>query len=185
MTFLLLDVLLLFIILGQVSGEEDTTCETRTENGKCCVFPFIYQGQETHFCTRGGPSRFDWCATTNNYDRDGDWGICTGVKCYICSSGVSWSDCESHQKAHNCPYMYDQCLTLSKEEGFTNTSKLFHKKCTSNRLCTAYNPTCEGPDVIKCDFSCCMGDYCNTASRYSKLGIVSVVFAGWVSYMFD
>lgn len=108
-----------------------------------------------------------------------------GVKCYICSSGVSWTDCESHQKAHNCPYMYDQCLTLSKEEGFANTSKLFHKKCTSNRLCTAYNPTCEGPDVIKCDFSCCMGNYCNTASRYSKLGIVPVVIAGWVSYMFD
>ena len=80
--------------------------------------------------------------------------------------------------------MYDQCLTLSKER-LTNSSKLFHKRCTSNRLCTAYNPTCEGLDVIKCDFSCCMGDYCNTGSHCVKLGsFVPLVIAVWAYYMY-
>lgn len=182
---LLLGVVAFFIILRQVWGDKDGTCEQSTDSGKCCVFPFTYEGQETHFCTRGGPSNFFWCATTDNYDRDGEWGICSGVKCYVCTSGISLSDCESHQEAHNCPYMYDQCLTLSKER-LTNSTKLFHKKCTSNRLCTAYNPTCEGLDVIKCDFSCCMGDYCNTGSRCVQLGsFVALVIAACVHFMYD
>ena len=61
-----------------VYADKDVACEQRTEGGKCCVFPFIYQGLETHFCIRGGPSNFDWCATTENYDRDGEWGTCIG-----------------------------------------------------------------------------------------------------------
>lgn len=61
-----------------VYGDEDVTCEQRTNDGKCCVLPFTYEGQETYFCTRGGPSNFHWCATTDNYDRDGEWGICSG-----------------------------------------------------------------------------------------------------------
>lgn len=93
-----------------------------------------------------------------------------GIKCYICTSDVSWSDCESQQQPHICPYRYDECLTLSKEEGSSNTSKLFQKRCTSNKLCTAYNPTCKGRDVIKCDFSCCMGDLCNKAACFTQNG---------------
>lgn len=107
-----------------------------------------------------------------------------GVKCYICSSDVSWSDCENQQQAHNCPYMHDQCLTLSKEAGVTNTSLLFLKRCTSNTQCTAYNPTCDRPDVLKCDFSCCMGDFCNAASLpYSAVGSF-VHMAAWIFYMY-
>lgn len=71
--------MLYFCYIGfSVYGDEDATCEQRTEDGKCCVFPFTYEGQETYFCTRGGPSNLYWCATTDNYDRDGEWGICSG-----------------------------------------------------------------------------------------------------------
>lgn len=176
----------LFVSLHKVfGGSSDATCEQRTERNNCCVFPFTYDGEQYYTCTIGGPSNFYWCATTANYDRDGQWDICTGVKCYICSSDISWSDCESQQQPHNCPYTYDQCLTLNKEEGSSNASKLFHKRCTSNQLCTAYNPKCKGLDVIKCDFSCCMGDLCNKACNYALLGnFGAVIVAVWVTFMY-
>lgn len=74
--FIFIFIFLLHFLI--VHGDEDATCEQRTEDGKCCVFPFTYEGQETYFCTRGGPSDLYWCATTNNYDLDGEWGICSG-----------------------------------------------------------------------------------------------------------
>lgn len=109
----------------------------------------------------------------------------TGVKCYICTSDVSWSHCESYQQAHTCPHIYDECLKLSKEEENTYSSKLFRKRCTSNKLCTAYNPTCEGPDVVKCDFSCCMGDLCNSASyaQIERFGVLMV--SVWVLFLYS
>lgn len=110
----------------------------------------------------------------------------TGIKCYICTSDVSLSDCESRQQPYNCPYRHDECLTLGKEEGSSNTSRLFYKDCTSNELCTAYNPTCKGPHVIKCDFSCCMGDLCNRVASYAaQLGSYLRLFtvAAWVYFM--
>jgi len=175
----------IFIVLQKVYGDSDAGCEQKTERNRCCVFPFTYHGEQHHSCTIGGPSNLHWCATTANYDRDGQWDICTGVKCYICTSDESWSDCESHQQSHHCPYSYDECLTLSKEEGSTNTTRLFQKRCTSNKLCAAHNPTCEGPDVIKCDFSCCMGDLCNTASSYEQLGSFGpLIFAACVYFMY-
>lgn len=65
--------------LSLVCGNEDgTACEQRTEDGKCCAFPFTFMGEENLFCTSGGPSKDDWCATTDNFDRDGEWGRCTG-----------------------------------------------------------------------------------------------------------
>lgn len=185
MKLLLPAALAVLAILREVCGNKDgTECEQRTEDGKCCVFPFKFMGEKMHFCISGGPSEDDWCATTDDFDRDGEWGRCTGVKCYICSSDVSWSDCENQQQAHNCPYMHDQCLTLSKEAGVTNTSLLFLKRCTSNTQCTAYNPTCDRPDVLKCDFSCCMGDFCNAASLPYSAVDSFVHMAAWIFYMY-
>ena len=65
--------------LSLVSGNKDgTECEQMTEDGKCCVFPFTFMGEKMHFCISGGPSEDDWCATTDDFDRDGEWGRCTG-----------------------------------------------------------------------------------------------------------
>ena len=44
-----------------------------------CVFPFIVDGKVFNGCTdynmedEGGAT---WCATTGNYDRDSEWGVC-------------------------------------------------------------------------------------------------------------
>lgn len=81
--------------------------------------------------------------------------------------------------------MYDQCLIFSKER-LINFSKFFYKRCIFNRWCIVYNLICEGLDVIKCDFSCCMGDYCNIGLCCVKFGsFVLLVIVVWVYYMYD
>ncbi|XP_073240998.1 uncharacterized protein [Porites lutea] len=187
MKFALLLEISFFTILQKGCGDTAVTCgrTRRTVSNKCCVFPFTYEGKQYDTCIWGGQSTSYWCATTDNFDRDEQWDICKGVKCYICTSDVSWSHCESYQQAHTCPHIYDECLKLSKEEENTYSSKLFRKRCTSNKLCTAYNPTCEGPDVVKCDFSCCMGDLCNAASyaQIERLGVLMVWV--WVLFLYS
>ena len=52
------------------------TCEwEKTEEGGCCQFPFIYNGEKYTSCT---PDKYQhlWCATTANYDQHKLWGHC-------------------------------------------------------------------------------------------------------------
>ncbi|XP_068680267.1 keratin, type I cytoskeletal 10-like [Montipora foliosa] len=49
-------------------------CKTwRTQDGGCCVFPFIYQGSPRESCVFDGQS---WCSLTENYDLDKLKGTC-------------------------------------------------------------------------------------------------------------
>ena len=53
-------------------------CTVRTTDNKCCVFPFLYEGERQFTCASsffGGK----WCATTYNYDEDEEWGECLGL----------------------------------------------------------------------------------------------------------
>lgn len=53
-------------------------CTVRTTDNKCCVFPFLYEGERQFTCVSsffGGK----WCATTYNYDEDEEWGECLGL----------------------------------------------------------------------------------------------------------
>ncbi|XP_020605648.1 lactadherin-like isoform X2 [Orbicella faveolata] len=56
---------------------QPANCTVRTTDNKCCVFPFLYEGERFFACTS---SSFTfgrkWCATTYNYDKDGEWGDC-------------------------------------------------------------------------------------------------------------
>ena len=55
-------------------------CEVKTTDDKCCVFPFIYDGEKRYTCISKGHWR-KWCATTGNYDEnDDDWGNCAGAE---------------------------------------------------------------------------------------------------------
>jgi len=51
------------------------TVSTPTTSGSLCKFPFIYRGQPYKTCTTYG-SGFLWCATTDNYDKDGKFAVC-------------------------------------------------------------------------------------------------------------
>ena len=54
-------------------------CSTqRTEDNHCCVFPFVFNGTSFNSCTTVDASK-KWCATTANYDRDKQWGLCDGM----------------------------------------------------------------------------------------------------------
>lgn len=43
--------------------------------GNCCVFPFNYNGKLYEACTTDGFAK-KWCATTKNYSKDKNWGLC-------------------------------------------------------------------------------------------------------------
>ena len=40
-----------------------------------CHFDFVFDGKTFSECTTEGHDK-EWCATTDNYDRDGLWGFC-------------------------------------------------------------------------------------------------------------
>jgi hypothetical protein len=46
-----------------------------------CVFPFKYNGKLYYECITLDKNT-PWCATTSDYDRDGKWGNCVGIKCF-------------------------------------------------------------------------------------------------------
>ncbi|XP_015775212.1 PREDICTED: uncharacterized protein LOC107353382, partial [Acropora digitifera] len=54
------------------------SCKTRSTNGNCCVFPFIYRGKRYNRCTRANSRRL-WCSNTPNYDKDKMFGYCRGT----------------------------------------------------------------------------------------------------------
>ena len=64
-------------------------CTVRTTDNKCCVFPFLYEG-ERHFTCASSLFGGSWCATTYNYDEDEEWGECLGLF-YFHSAGQVWS----------------------------------------------------------------------------------------------
>ncbi|XP_051884144.1 lymphocyte antigen 75 [Pristis pectinata] len=47
-----------------------------TGYGRPCLFPFKYKKNWYYECTTEGNGAEEWCATTDNYDRDRKWGKC-------------------------------------------------------------------------------------------------------------
>nr|XP_034957546.1 epididymal sperm-binding protein 1-like [Zootoca vivipara] len=63
------------------------TCDLKEYGGndgeRPCVLPFVYKGQTFDNCTKQDATAGDfWCATTENYDKDGKWSYCadTGIQ---------------------------------------------------------------------------------------------------------
>lgn len=52
-------------------------CKMKTEDNKCCAFPFVYRGTTYSACTlRRG--RKPWCSLSPNYDMNRQYGYCKG-----------------------------------------------------------------------------------------------------------
>ncbi|MBN3306457.1 MPRI protein, partial [Amia calva] len=65
------------ILMKYISGD---SCPSVTEKEEVCVFPFQFQKKPYMKCTTDGRvDNRDWCATTDDYDRDGKWGFCANV----------------------------------------------------------------------------------------------------------
>lgn len=67
--YYLFDFVLLFLLdLYTIKGNA---------HGTPCMFPFQYNQQWRHECTREGrEDNLLWCATTSRYERDEKWGFC-------------------------------------------------------------------------------------------------------------
>ncbi|XP_062428306.1 cation-independent mannose-6-phosphate receptor isoform X2 [Rhea pennata] len=63
------------VILRYTGGDQ---CPPVTEEGELCVFPFKYKGKSYEECITEEKNRL-WCATTENYQRDGKWGFCSNA----------------------------------------------------------------------------------------------------------
>ncbi|XP_078377085.1 uncharacterized protein LOC144660350 [Oculina patagonica] len=84
-------------------------CSTvQTTDGGCCVFPFVYNSKPVNGCTTEDSPFNYWCAKTDNYDRDKDWGYClmscatvpteNGACCVFpfVYKGISYTNCTTH-----------------------------------------------------------------------------------------
>ena len=89
-----------------------------TSKGACCMFPFIYQGNPQHRCTRA-KRRFRWCATTANYDTDKQWGYC--ASCFLCHGGNSNGNC-CHFPFTYGGKMYTTCTTQDETKPWCATT---------------------------------------------------------------
>ena len=58
-------------------GRKDDDTPTHGGNGgnDVCHFDFLFDGKTFSKCTTEGHDK-EWCATTENFDKDGLWGFC-------------------------------------------------------------------------------------------------------------
>ncbi|XP_005573339.4 secretory phospholipase A2 receptor isoform X2 [Macaca fascicularis] len=86
-------------------------------HGMPCMFPFQYNHQWHHECTREG--REDdllWCATTSRYERDEKWGFCPDPTSAEVSCDTIW---EKDLNSHIC-YQFNLLSSLSWSEAHSS-----------------------------------------------------------------
>ncbi|XP_048590312.1 uncharacterized protein LOC5511434 isoform X2 [Nematostella vectensis] len=127
----------------QTMDANNQLCRQRTTDGDCCVFPFVFKGKCYPWCIGDGVNRI-WCATTDNFDRDGLWGSCDegsgpaiiepcavrtkqGQCCVFPFQygGISYSQCTtdyhtgpwcSLTKNYDRDYLWGDCLVLADDD---------------------------------------------------------------------
>ncbi|EDO32111.1 predicted protein [Nematostella vectensis] len=92
-----------------------------TSNGACCFFPFTYKGVEQNRCIRADRN-FRWCATTNNYDNDKEWGFCP--HCNVAHGGTAGGDC-CHFPFIYKSKVYQKCIRDSNGKPWCATTYNF------------------------------------------------------------
>ena len=65
-------------------GRMNDATPTHGGNGgnAACSFDFVYGGKTFSKCTKEGHDK-EWCATTENFDKDGLWGFCGEGMSYV------------------------------------------------------------------------------------------------------
>ncbi|XP_068676816.1 uncharacterized protein [Montipora foliosa] len=64
-------------------------CKMKTEDNKCCVFPFVFRGTTYSACTSVS-GRKPWCSLSPNYDKDRQYGHCKGMEGVISGDDQTW-----------------------------------------------------------------------------------------------
>lgn len=158
-------------------------CLVKTTEGDCCKFPFKYLGRDYLSCVANDsdPNGGYWCATQNESNRSlsrSDWGYCAGSTCFSCRSNTSWEHCNKNMIKKICPYKFEHCSAITKEEAFT-------KDCASDSDCTNLSQRCNGHR--KCSQQCCHGNLCNAGKSLKGYpqGIIALSFAAVFSINFS
>ncbi|XP_075117201.1 hepatocyte growth factor activator serine protease [Leptodactylus fuscus] len=79
-----------------------------TEDGKQCKIPFLRGGRLQFSCIR---QRFfrnkKWCATTQNFDRDGEWGMCAldAIREIVTQDHCAKNPCKNGGTCTNIPFL--------------------------------------------------------------------------------
>ena len=60
------------------TGDNGCSGNVLTTDGSACVFPFTYSNASYLSCTTVDYNGVPWCATTNDYPKDLQWGVCVG-----------------------------------------------------------------------------------------------------------
>ncbi|XP_073177381.1 72 kDa type IV collagenase-like [Lepidochelys kempii] len=135
-----------------------------------CTFPFIYKGRSYSSCTTDG--RRDkklWCATTNNYAKDGRWRFCSPMDSLPCTfpfkyKGKSYLACTRDGST-------DKRLWCATTSDYDKDGKW--KFCTQK-----VSPACAFPFIYKGkSYSACTRDgtrsrlrWCATTTNYDTDG---------------
>ncbi|XP_036900502.1 secretory phospholipase A2 receptor isoform X1 [Sturnira hondurensis] len=86
-------------------------------HGAPCMFPFQYNHQWHHECTREGrEDNLLWCATTSRYERDEKWGFCPDPTSTEVGCDAVW---EKDPNSHIC-YQFNLLSSLSWSEAHSS-----------------------------------------------------------------
>ena len=91
------------------------------------------------------------------------------LKCYVCGSSKSMSDCKKYMKEIDCKGNSDRCVSLSLDVDSGGAKyKSFGKNCYNQTLCETqskeYAEMCKKIDGATCELDCCDTDGCNSGT---------------------
>jgi len=115
-------------ISASVNAEYALQTTGGNSNGSVCKFPFKYKGNMQMSCLNTTGYGL-WCGTTNDYDRDGKWGLCyaVGRPCDTPTVGGN-----SNGTCCKFPFMFNEKWRYSciRTEGFGDwcaTTEYYHR----------------------------------------------------------
>ncbi|XP_064619346.1 uncharacterized protein LOC135482838 isoform X2 [Lineus longissimus] len=103
-------------------------------NGTYCFFKFWANGQYNNKCILEGRDK-EWCATTDNYDRDGKWGYCTESPRYRYTKDST----KCHLPFKYNGMLYHDCTTDGSENGEAWCSTQFKYDPKKKGICDLSN----------------------------------------------
>ncbi|XP_062405605.1 72 kDa type IV collagenase-like isoform X2 [Sardina pilchardus] len=136
---------LLFLISGEVGVTHAFSHGNATINGNAggavCVFPFKYEDIWHSKCTSVGHDK-PWCATTNDYTRDGRWGECTGLVNPTMNGNAAGEEC-------SFPFVYKdtaywECTSVAHDKPWCATTDDYTRDGRWGECIRTGNPTING-----------------------------------------
>jgi len=92
--------------------------------GAPCVFPFVFLNTTYPSCTKDGRTdNYRWCATTSNYDVDGQWAFCPDRESATHGGTGNGDDSPCHFPFIFNGDSYESCTIVGRDDGRTWCSK--------------------------------------------------------------